>query len=64
EFFGLPEPPDTETVRTLMTTHPETLEATFNNITAKYGSFDNYLKNGLNLSDSDLTKLRERLLIF
>ncbi|HXM97333.1 MAG TPA: tyrosine-protein phosphatase [Candidatus Dormibacteraeota bacterium] len=64
EFFGLPELPDLDTVKTLMTTRPETLEATFNNIAAKYGSFDNYLKNGLNLSDSDLIKLRQRLLIF
>jgi protein-tyrosine phosphatase len=62
KFFGLAEPPDAATVRAIMTTRPETLQATFDNITKTYGSFDNYLRDALKLSDSDLASLRERLL--
>jgi len=45
-----------------MTTRPETLQATFDNINKTYGSFDNYLRHGLKLSDSDLASLRDKLL--
>jgi protein-tyrosine phosphatase len=63
-IFGLAEPPDAETVKVIMTTRRETLEATFDNINKTYGSFDNYLRTGLNLSDPELRALRERLLEF
>jgi protein-tyrosine phosphatase len=62
KIFRLAEPPDSVTVRTIMTLRPETLEATFDGITAIYGSFENYLRDGLKLSNSDLTMLRQRLL--
>jgi protein-tyrosine phosphatase len=62
KIFGLSEPPDVATVKAIMTTKPETLQATFDNITKTYGSFDNYLHDGLKLSDSDLASLREQLL--
>jgi protein-tyrosine phosphatase len=45
-----------------MTTRPETLQATFDSINKTYGSFDNYLRDGLKLSDSDLARLRHHLL--
>ncbi len=61
-IFGLAEPPDAATVQKIMTTRPETLEATFDNITKIFGSFDNYLRDGLKISDSDLATLRQRLL--
>lgn len=64
KFFDLPLPPDTDTVKTIITTRPETLEATLDNIAKTYGSFDNYLKAGLKLSDAELASLRQRLLNF
>src|SRR5437016_6305439 len=60
--FGLAEPPDISTVKTIMTAKPETLEATFDKIDKTYGSFGNYLRDALKLSASELTNLRERLL--
>jgi protein-tyrosine phosphatase len=60
--FGLAEPPDTATVKTIMTARPETLEATFDNITKTYGSFDNYLREGVKISESELAALRQHVL--
>jgi len=60
--FGLAEPPDTSTVKTIMTARAETLEATFDKIDKTYGSFGNYLRDALKLSDSDLLNIRRRLL--
>jgi protein-tyrosine phosphatase len=60
--FGLAEPPDISTVKTIMTARPETLEATLDKITKTYGSFDTYLRHALELSDSDMALLRQRLL--
>jgi len=62
KIFDLPERPDTDTVQSIMTTRPEMLEATFDSITTTYGSFANYLREGLKISDSDLATLRQRLL--
>ena len=61
-IFGLSEPLDMATVKAIMTTRPEMLEVTFGNITQKYGSFDNYLREGLKISDSELAAIRQRLL--
>jgi protein-tyrosine phosphatase len=60
--FGLAEPPDLSTVKAIMTARPETLEATLDKIEKTYGSFDKYLRDGLKISDSDLARIRERLL--
>ena len=62
KIFGLSEPPDSATVKTIMTTRPETLQATFDSINKTYGSFDNYLRDGLKITDSDLARLRDELL--
>jgi protein-tyrosine phosphatase len=62
KIFGLSEAPDAATVKAIMTTRPETLQATFDSINKTYGSFDNYLREGLKLSDSDLARLRDHLL--
>src|SRR6266581_3763 len=59
--FGLPEPPDIATVRTIMTSKPETLEGALDQIGKKYGSFKNYLRDALHFSDSNLAALRRRL---
>jgi len=45
-----------------MTTKPETLAATFASLDKTYGSFDGYLQNALEISNSDLAALRQRLL--
>jgi len=60
--FGLPELPDIATVRTIMSSKPETLEAALGHIDNEYGSFENYLRDALHLSDSNLAALRQRLL--
>jgi protein-tyrosine phosphatase len=60
--FGLAEAPDISTVKTIMTAKPETLEATLDKIDKTYGSFGNYLRDALKLSDSDLLNIRQRLL--
>ena len=62
KIFGLAEPPDASTVKTLMTVRPETLEATFDKIDQTYGSFDRYLRDAVKISDSDLATIRQRLL--
>ncbi len=41
---------------------PEYLESTLRSISAQYGSFDNYRRQALGVSDSDLEELRSRLL--
>jgi protein-tyrosine phosphatase len=45
-----------------MTARPETLEATLDKIDKTYGSFDNYLRDALKITDSDLAMIRQRLL--
>ena len=60
--FGLAEAPDISTVKAIMTAKPETLEATFDKIDKTYGSFGNYLRDALKLSDSELINIRPRLL--
>jgi len=61
-ILGLPQLPAPLVVQAIMTTKPEKLEATFDTIISTFGSFDNYLRNGLQISEADLAVLRERLL--
>ena len=61
-IFGLAGPPDAATVKAVMTTRPEMLEATFELINKTYGSFDNYLRDGLKISHSELATIRQHLL--
>jgi len=58
----LASPPDIKTLRLATGVRPEWLDATFNLIQTKYGSFDKYLHEVLGVSDSELTALRSRLL--
>jgi protein-tyrosine phosphatase len=46
----------------LMSADPEYLKSTLRSIDAKYGSFDNYRRSELGVSDSDVERLRARLL--
>jgi protein-tyrosine phosphatase len=48
--------------KVLMAANPEYLKNTLRTIGAKYGSFDNYRRQALGVSDSDLVKLRAELL--
>jgi PAS domain S-box-containing protein len=47
----------------LMAADPEYLRSTLRAIDAKYGSFDNYRRQELHVSDSDVQELRSRLLM-
>jgi protein-tyrosine phosphatase len=62
KIFGLAEPLDESSVKAIMTLKPQTIEATFDAISKTYGSFDNYLRDAVKLSDADRTILRQRLL--
>jgi protein-tyrosine phosphatase len=48
--------------KVLMTADPDYLNATFVAIDEQYGSFDNFRRQALELSDSDVSALRARLL--
>ena len=41
---------------------PEYLKSTLRRIDERYGSFDNYRRTALGVSDSDVAQLRARLL--
>jgi protein-tyrosine phosphatase len=45
-----------------MEVRPEYLEAAFEAIDQKYGSFEGYLKEGLEIDDATLERLRSALL--
>ncbi len=51
-----------ESIKVLMGVDPSYLSAAFAAIDARYGSFDNYVAQGLKLRPSDIQKLRDRLL--
>jgi len=61
-IFGLSEPLDDASIKTIMTVKPQTLEATLDVITTTYGSFDRYVRDAVQLSDARRAALRERLL--
>ncbi len=49
-------------VRPLLVADERYLDASFDAIAERWGSFDAYLRDGLSLTDADITSLRERLL--
>lgn len=51
------------TMKAMMAADPAALGAAFHAIDEKYGSFDNYRKSELKVSDADVAKLKERLLM-
>ena len=57
-FFRTPR----SEVRALMEVRPEYLEAAFEAIDQKYGSFEEYLQEGLGIDDATLERLRSALL--
>lgn len=44
----------------VLTVRPEYLQSAFNEVTLRYGTFDNYVRKGLGLSEADITALRQR----
>ncbi|HTS50537.1 MAG TPA: tyrosine-protein phosphatase [Bryobacteraceae bacterium] len=62
-MLGLDHPPDPAFQRRLGSSmNAERLETMFSAIDAKYGSFDAFLKDGLRISETDVERLRRRLL--
>jgi hypothetical protein len=51
-----------EQQKAMIAADPEYLRATLHAIDAKYGSFDNYRRTELHVSDADAQTLRNRLL--
>ncbi|GAA3007466.1 hypothetical protein GCM10020229_31190 [Kitasatospora albolonga] len=47
----------------LLDVRPEYLNSGYDEVTAKYGTFDRYLKNGLGLDRTELRHLQDRLLV-
>jgi len=60
--FGSADPPNEQTIRAIYTMHAEVLTNTFSAIDRRYGSFDNFVRDGLELSSSDVASLRMQLL--
>jgi protein-tyrosine phosphatase len=52
---------DDETARRLMAADPADLEAAFDEVRVRYGTFDNYLHKGLGLDDETLAAIRTNL---
>jgi protein-tyrosine phosphatase len=62
-ILGLDRPPDANFLRILTGgMSSDRIETMFRTIDTKYGSFDAFLKDGLQLSQTDLVSLRQRLL--
>ncbi len=59
---GLDKPPSLELLTRVTGVDPSWLDIAFGAVTARYGSFDKYLHEGLGLTDADLATLRRRLL--
>lgn len=51
-----------DNIEVLMGVEPDWLEAAFAEIDNSWGSFDNYVTNGLQLSPADVQRLRDNLL--
>ncbi len=52
---------DQDSLQQLIDVHPEYLDAGLNAMTDKYGTLEDYLRGGLNLTDDDLAALMTRL---
>ncbi len=62
-MLGLDRPPDPDFQRRMASgMNSERLETMFRAIDTKYGSFDAFLKDGLQISETDVQRLRQRLL--
>jgi protein-tyrosine phosphatase len=62
KLLGLDRPPPIEVLKPVMSVDRSYIEAAFETIDKKYGSFDEYRRKKLNLSDPEVEKLRARYL--
>jgi len=54
---------DPDALKQVLTVQASFLQAAFDEVEARYGSFDAYLRDGLGLTETDLAQLRERYLV-
>ena len=60
--YKLEEPPPAEGIRTMLTLQRDTLDAAFDALTSRYGSFDRFVEEGLQLSARDREALKAKFL--
>jgi protein-tyrosine phosphatase len=53
---------DAEVLRPLLGVEQEYIETAFKTAEDKYGSLENFIREGLNISDEDIQKLRSQFL--
>lgn len=57
-----PDEVDTTNIRAFYVLQPEYIDASLDEAVKQYGSMENYIRDGLGISDKELTGLREQLL--
>lgn len=57
-----PEQVDMTNIKAFYILQPEYIDASLNQAVKEYGSMENYIRNGLGISDEEITSLREQLL--
>jgi protein-tyrosine phosphatase len=62
KLLGLQEAPPIEVLRPVMAVERSYIESTLDSITKRYGSFDEYRRQALHLSDTDVERLRAKYL--
>jgi protein-tyrosine phosphatase len=58
-----PEQVDMANISAFYILRPEYIDASLDEAVKQYGSMDNYIREGLGISDKELTSLREQLLV-
>ena len=53
---------DAEILRPLLGVEREYIETAFQTAEEKYGSLENFIRDGLNISDEDIQKLRNKFI--
>ena len=62
KIMGVAESPSAADMRAVYTMHSEVMTNTFTTIDKVYGSFDAFVRDGLKLSQAEVTSIRGRLL--
>ncbi|MCD4783981.1 MAG: tyrosine-protein phosphatase [Candidatus Eremiobacteraeota bacterium] len=58
-----PTEEDMERIRNLLEAKREYMESAFQNVVDKYGTFENYIVNGLEIAESDIKEFRNQVLV-
>ena len=61
-FLVEPEEVDTTNIKAFFVLEPSYIDASLDEAVKQYGSMDNYIRNGLGITDKELKSLREQLL--